>query len=150
MDLSFSLDNLATDGSMSLDEAHPQFTFLDYLPDEQLMGLDQSQPQFAYIGNYAAPSNSPSRILQLDVHATVGTSFDAESTSNPPMGPPTKTRKRKAPTLRAEAWEPYKSRILDLHVTQKLPLPEVKKRMESSFQFTAEYVTLLVLVGLRE
>jgi hypothetical protein len=144
MDPSFSLDYLATDGSMSLDEAHPQFTYLDFLSNNGLIDLDQSQPQLAYLGNHPAPSNSPSRVLQMDIHATAGTSFDVESTPNTPMGPPTKTRKRKAPTLRAEAWEPYKSRILDLHITQKLPLPEVKKRLESEFQFTAEYVTLLV------
>ena len=150
MDFSLSLDYLATDGPMSLDEAHPQFTYLDYLSNDGLMSLDQSQPQFAYQEIHPAPQNPSPRILQMDIHATIGTSFDVESTPNTPMGPPTKTRKRKAPTLRAEAWEPYKSRILDLHITQKLPLLEVKKRMESNFQFTAEYVALLVLVGLCE
>lgn len=54
------------------------------------------------------------------------------------MGPPTKGRKRKAPTLRADAWEPYKDRILELHITQKLPLREVKERISSEFGFTAE------------
>ncbi|KAF2807249.1 TPR-like protein [Mytilinidion resinicola] len=54
------------------------------------------------------------------------------------MGPPTKPRKRKAPTLRADAWEPYKARIVELHIARKLPLPEVKKRIEEEFGFTAE------------
>ncbi|TKA52018.1 hypothetical protein B0A49_12511 [Cryomyces minteri] len=52
------------------------------------------------------------------------------------MGPPAKRRKRKAPTLRADAWEPYKARITELHVRQKLPLRQVKDTIEreSSFQ----------------
>ncbi|CAO2653511.1 Nn.00g029220.m01.CDS01 [Neocucurbitaria sp. VM-36] len=54
------------------------------------------------------------------------------------MGPPAKRRKRKAPTLRANDWEPYKDRVLELHVTEGLPLPEVKKRLEEESGFTAE------------
>jgi hypothetical protein len=57
------------------------------------------------------------------------------------MGPPTKLpRKKKAPTLRAGDWEPYKARIIELHITQKLPLPEVQKKIEEEFGFTAVYV----------
>ncbi|KAF2271084.1 TPR-like protein, partial [Lojkania enalia] len=55
-----------------------------------------------------------------------------------PMGPPTRPRKRKAPTLCADAWEPYKARIVELHVTLGLSLPEVKKKIEDEFGFTAE------------
>ncbi|ORY12441.1 hypothetical protein BCR34DRAFT_482643 [Clohesyomyces aquaticus] len=54
------------------------------------------------------------------------------------MGPPPKTRKRKAPTLRAHDWEPYKARILQLHVTEDRPLREVKQTMETDFGFVAE------------
>ena len=57
-----------------------------------------------------------------------------------PMGPPINKRKRKAPTLRADAWEPYKDRIVELHVTQNLPLPKVKDIIQEEFGFTAEYV----------
>ncbi|KAF2248169.1 hypothetical protein BU26DRAFT_519899 [Trematosphaeria pertusa] len=53
------------------------------------------------------------------------------------MGPPTQQRKRKAPTLRAEAWEPYKARIIELHITRSLPLKDVKTMMED-FGFIAE------------
>lgn len=61
----------------------------------------------------------------------------------PSMGPPTKTRKRKAPTLRAIEWEPYKARIIELHITQNPPLSlkEVKDTMEREFGFVAEYVS---------
>ncbi|KIL85095.1 hypothetical protein FAVG1_11524 [Fusarium avenaceum] len=62
--------------------------------------------------------------------------FDGSLVSS--MGPPPKRRKKKAPTLRATDWEPYKARILDLHVTQKLSLETVKNMMEMEFGFTAE------------
>ncbi|RGP65710.1 kinesin light chain 2 [Fusarium longipes] len=54
------------------------------------------------------------------------------------MGPPPKRRKRKAPTLRAKDWEPYKARVLELHITKKLPLKEVKTIIEEEFGFNAE------------
>ncbi|KAF2811289.1 TPR-like protein [Mytilinidion resinicola] len=54
------------------------------------------------------------------------------------MGPPAKPRKRKAPTLRADDWEPYEDRILELHITQNLPLPKVMKIIEDETGFTAE------------
>jgi hypothetical protein len=56
------------------------------------------------------------------------------------MGPPTNTRRKKAPTLRCEAWAPYKDRIVELHITLGLPLREVKIMIEKEFGFTAEYV----------
>ncbi|KAH8723293.1 hypothetical protein GQ44DRAFT_710465 [Phaeosphaeriaceae sp. PMI808] len=54
-----------------------------------------------------------------------------------PMGPPARPRKRKAPTLRADDWEPYKDRILDLHVTQGLSLPKVRQIIEKEYGFKA-------------
>ncbi|KAH8690356.1 Clr5 domain-containing protein [Phaeosphaeriaceae sp. PMI808] len=72
---------------------------------------------------------------------------DAESAGNSqsafvapasPMGPPARPRKRKAPTLRANVWEPYKDRILDLHITQGLVLPKVRQMMEEEYGFKAE------------
>ena len=78
---------------------------------------------------------------------------DAESVSypqttpaismGPPTRPPTRPRKRKAPTLHANAWEPYKARIVELHITQGVPLKEVKQHVEKEFGFVAEYVSLL-------
>lgn len=56
----------------------------------------------------------------------------------PPVGLQEQTRKRKAPTLRAADWEPYKKRILDLHIEQDLPLPEVKQMMQNECGFEAE------------
>lgn len=57
------------------------------------------------------------------------------------MGPPKKPRKRKVPTLRADAWEPYKARILELHKARKKPLREVKEILERECGFSAEYVS---------
>ena len=49
--------------------------------------------------------------------------------------PPPKKRKRKAPTLRSDDWEPVKSRIIiELHITQNLPLPDVKQIVETEFK----------------
>ena len=63
---------------------------------------------------------------------------DIQDTPVLPMGPPTNTRKRKAPTLRRKAWDPYQDRIKELHITQRLPLWKVKDTIEKEFGFTAE------------
>ncbi|KIN05215.1 hypothetical protein OIDMADRAFT_66026, partial [Oidiodendron maius Zn] len=54
------------------------------------------------------------------------------------MRPPIKSRKRKAPTLKADAWEPYKARVIELHINQGMPLQKVKEIIENEFNFTAE------------
>jgi hypothetical protein len=59
------------------------------------------------------------------------------------IGPPARPRKRKAVTLRAHDWEPYKKRILDLHIVQKLSLPKVRQIIEEEYSFKAEYVAPL-------
>lgn len=61
----------------------------------------------------------------------------------PSMAPPPVPRKRKAPTLTAADWEPYKQDVLDLHVTQGLTLPEVREKMIEKRGFIAEYVTVI-------
>ena len=65
-----------------------------------------------------------------------GPGFAASAASAAPassIGPPTQSRKKKAPTLRADAWEPYKARIIELHITQKLPLRKVKETVKEEF-----------------
>lgn len=66
--------------------------------------------------------------------------FAAPAAPASPMGPLVRPRKRKAPTLHADAWEPYKHRILELHVTQGLPLLEVGQKIEDEYGFKAKYV----------
>ncbi|KAH7406458.1 hypothetical protein DE146DRAFT_647548 [Phaeosphaeria sp. MPI-PUGE-AT-0046c] len=64
--------------------------------------------------------------------------FTTPANASSPMGPPTQSRKRKAPTLREDDWEPCKARILDLHTTQKLSLSKVKQIIEDEYGFIAE------------
>ncbi|KAH8592587.1 hypothetical protein B0O99DRAFT_464286, partial [Bisporella sp. PMI_857] len=50
------------------------------------------------------------------------------------------SRKRKAPTLRADDWEPVKARVIELYIDRERPLPEVKEVVEQEFNsigFTA-------------
>ncbi|KAF5666739.1 kinesin light chain 2 [Fusarium circinatum] len=61
----------------------------------------------------------------------------AQITPTATIGPPRKTRKKKAPTLRDEDFEPFKDRILELYETHKLPLEKVKTMIEEEFGFTA-------------
>ena len=61
-----------------------------------------------------------------------------QPTATVSMGPPTKPRKKKAPTLRAEHWEPYKDRIRELLIEQDIPLPKVKEEIEKQYGFVAE------------
>lgn len=70
---------------------------------------------------------------------------DNATASQPPPAssiaiPDTRARKKKARTLRESDWEPYKDRIIQLHLTEKRPLTEVKTTVEQEFGFTAEYV----------
>ncbi|CVK90685.1 uncharacterized protein FPRN_07256 [Fusarium proliferatum] len=62
----------------------------------------------------------------------------AQITPTPTLGPPRKSRKKKAPTLRDEDFEPFKDRILELYETQKLSLQKVKSMIEEEFGFTAQ------------
>jgi hypothetical protein len=81
--------------------------------------------------SYLPHSVDPSPAHHIDLPHNAEALNDAPA----PMGPP---RKRKAPTLRAGAWEPYKARIIQLHNVQGLPLREVKEKIEQEFRFTAE------------
>lgn len=118
-----------------------------------------AQQEYEPYGIHLAP-NPTLQMQPQDEHFTIGPfdpspafgiheHHDAESVSHTqttpaiPMGPPIRPRKRKAPTLHANAWEPYKARIVELHITQGVPLKEVKEHVEKEFGFVAEYVSLL-------
>ncbi|KAH8732423.1 hypothetical protein GQ44DRAFT_766561 [Phaeosphaeriaceae sp. PMI808] len=54
------------------------------------------------------------------------------------MGPPSQPQKRKkAPILRPDVWEPHKTQIIELHITQGLSLEKVKAIMEGQHKFKA-------------
>lgn len=91
--------------------------------------LPAGQPGVAHFDAVLAGTTQPAS-------ASAATTGPASS-----MGPPDRPRKRKAATLRADDWEPYKKRILDLHVEQKMPLHKVKELIEEKYGFKAEYVT---------
>lgn len=104
----------------------------------------QTQPQGSHLTagqSYVPYSFNLSPALHVHPPYSTGHFNNAPQTiPSTPMGPPTRPRKRKAPTLRADAWEPHKARIIELHITQKLPLRKVKEIMKEQHGFTAEYV----------
>ncbi|KAF2855880.1 hypothetical protein T440DRAFT_464227 [Plenodomus tracheiphilus IPT5] len=51
---------------------------------------------------------------------------------------PTTRRKKKARTLRERDWGPHVDKVIELHITEKRPLSEVKQIMEREFGFSAE------------
>jgi hypothetical protein len=82
--------------------------------------------------------------IPQQVPISVSTDANVQSMAPPPspqpMAPPPNPRKRKAPTLREEDWDPVKARIIELHITQNVPLAEVKRIVEQEFKligFTA-------------
>jgi hypothetical protein len=133
------------------------------LPDEQLYGLYGVDRTSAFTmpvqlsdGQVAITQNNALHPFNLSAAHPSHAQFDIGFTSNSqsvftsapaalaepasPMGPPNRPRKRKAATLRADDWEPYKKRILDLHIVQKNPLPKVRQIIEEEYGFKAEYV----------
>jgi hypothetical protein len=50
-------------------------------------------------------------------------------------------RRKKAQTLRDKDWEPFRTRVFELHITNGLPLKEVKAVMQREYGFSAEYVS---------
>ncbi|CEI67481.1 hypothetical protein FVEN_g5585 [Fusarium venenatum] len=91
--------------------------------------LASDQPRAFHLPN---PSQRPLISAPQDIASL----RDAELTETH-MGPQPKRRKKKAPTLRANDWEPYKALILELHDGQKLPLPKVITMIEKECGFTA-------------
>lgn len=103
----------------------------------------QAQPQseqFMFGQDPILHSFDPSPALHSHEHNGVEPTSGVQTTPATSMPPPSQKRKRKVPTLRANDWEPYKARIVELHIAQRLPLPEVKQKIEGEFGFTAEYV----------
>ncbi|KAM5511980.1 hypothetical protein FOXYSP1_06780 [Fusarium oxysporum f. sp. phaseoli] len=120
------------------------------------LGFDFPAPQEQALGgqfiadqnhSYAPPGPAFDSFIQGHQNASA-INMDglgaAQITPTPTTGPPRKNRKKKAPTLRDEDWEPFKDRILELYETHKLPLEKVKTMIEEEFGFTAQYVISLL------
>ncbi|KAF2192654.1 TPR-like protein [Zopfia rhizophila CBS 207.26] len=123
----------------------PDVLQLAYEPYSGHLALDsltlQTQPldgQVTTSQSHLSHSFDPFPTLHTSKPYTAESFSDTQVIPATPMGPPTNSRKRKALTLRADAWEPYKARIIELHITQGLPLREVKKKIEEELGFTAE------------
>jgi hypothetical protein len=108
--------------------------------------LEYLVPQLPTIGLLASSQTVTSQSFNLSPaphtsqpHHGLETTSSFQNIVRTSMGPPTRTRKRKAPTLRAEDWEPYKARIIELHIQQDLPLQEVKDAIQIEFGFEAKY-----------
>ncbi|KAI1327737.1 Tetratricopeptide repeat-domain-containing protein [Xylariaceae sp. FL0255] len=80
------------------------------------------------------PSYPP---LQMKDHQTIAGTNDGSAILQQSMPPPTKSRKRKALTLRDHDWEPMKARIIELHINESLPLSEVQKSIKQEYAFEA-------------
>ena len=81
-------------------------------------------------------NNAIAQVQQLPLPMSDG----AGDVDMQPIAPQPNPRKRKAPTLRNDDWEPVKTRVIELHITKKLPLPEVKETVEREYKaigFTA-------------
>jgi len=99
--------------------------------------------QIASTHNYVSRSFDPSPAPYTSQPQNFPPPNETKDTTAPSMGPPTRTRKRKAPTLHADDWEPYKARIIELHIERDPPFPlrKVKDIIETEFGFVAEYAS---------
>jgi hypothetical protein len=119
-----------------------QDTTLDHDQDDRGFVMDLSMESADFSETWlAGPSMVVAPHLPTE-HVGAHANQDEQEDSNFLRGldPPIKRRKKKAPTLRASDWEPFKARIIELHITQKRSLPEVKKMIESELGFVAEFV----------
>jgi hypothetical protein len=89
------------------------------VPDESLEFFASLPLEIALTSTQVGPTHGGSQPLDPSLDAYYSQRqllIDTRDTDKPFMGPPTGIRKRKAPTLRAHEWEPYKARIIELHV----------------------------------
>lgn len=136
---------------------HPQSGHYDIAPSQQM--FEQYGPDLVSISTWQAQSfGGPVVTMQPFVRPTLYPSHEqahdgisgnkpsiivpiAPKTPIMPMVPQKPPRKRKAATLRAADWEPYRKRILELHIEEKRSVQQVKRLMEDKYGFKAEYAT---------
>ena len=102
-------------------------------PPTQNSFIDNQMPYSFEPLSIPYPTNQP--------HNLPVTSDSQDENAPSSMSPPPKKRRKKAPTLSADAWEPYKDRIIQLHIYEGQPLRKVKEAMERECNFIAEYVS---------
>ena len=136
-DLSYLAQNHGTPGQAF--EFHGNNSVLEDRASEILLPLGQ----IASTHNCVSHSFDPSPAPYTSQPQNFPPFNETKNTAAPSMGPPTRTRKRKAPTLHADDWEPYKARIIELHIERDPPFPlrKVKDIIETEFGFVAEYAS---------
>lgn len=127
---------------MEIDES--QFVSTSNIPSNVVSALHMQTQDFAIdedalMGDSDLAVNLTSERLDLPRDDMEDLANDGEDL-NLLMGPPRRTRKKKAMTLRAEDWELYKERIVDLHITNNMPLPKVMQFMKENHSFAPRYV----------
>jgi hypothetical protein len=129
---------------------NPDQPFFDQYPSLAECVLGQNEIVDSGLSRCGA-SVSPSRVYSLDWQSVIARKFlgplsndttnDIKLITTTSEALPKKKRKRKAPTLRTNDFEPYKARIIELHVDQNIALTKVKDIIERECGFRAEYVT---------
>lgn len=117
----------------------PAFTQQAYLPGGHIASTQNHAPNLNTVYSFIPlDARYNTELARTEPSGPVFAASAASTAPAPPMGPPTQPRKKKARTLRADDWEPYKAQIIELHITQKLPLRKVKEMIKEEFGFTAE------------
>ena len=130
---------------MEYPTAHPS-SFGSHAPEPEhhqpmeVYGINSVETQPSFVPNYMPHVFNPFPTTWATQQQDSQNLSNAQDRPAESVGPSKKNRKRKALTLRADIWSPYKDRIIELHIQQNLPLPEVRDIMENEFGFTAEYV----------
>ena len=143
IDLEFNPDDMTISYLSQSPLGTPSFLQAAASSPLQHAAAQDISPTSELIINTAAPSQSGGEGDDSN-HQPVSGSQQVSAATEPvphgaPMGSSIKSRKRKAPTLKADAWEPYKARVIELHINQGMPLQKVKEIIENEFNFTAEY-----------
>lgn len=133
----FMIDTFATsDFQLEGSDVHQVFE-----PD--IFDLNQDDPFADWIIDPQASGETtyPASLIPMSLRKQAGSSelaIPLALGSPDATSPPAIMRKKKAQTLRESDWEPYKSRIVELHIEEKRPIPDVKRIIEREFAFKAE------------
>ena len=139
IDFGFNLDDMTISYLSQSPLGTPSFLQAAASSPLQHAAAQDISPTSELIINTAAPARSGGARGDSNHQSASGSRQVSAATEPVPLGAPIKSRKRKAPTLKADAWEPYKARVIELHINQGMPLQKVKEIIDNEFNFTAEY-----------
>ena len=113
----------------------PQHAILDVLPD--MVSFPNSHNLHCVLEDSGYLADEAS-LTPMVADPSFDTRPSTQSRDSPPGTSSGNLRKRKATTLRAQDWEPYKQRIIELYKNESKTLPEVKTMIREEFGFDAE------------